>query len=510
MLLADLVETSRAVAETRSRLRKVECLAGCLRRADSVEIEVVVALLSGELRQGKIGVGYAALRQIDVSPAAVAGLTVAELDREVSRIAGLAGAGSRVARLSGLADLWSRATGAEQDFLGRLFGGELRQGALAGIMADAIAAADDLDAALVRRAAMLAGDLGEVARTAREEGATGLARYRLQLMRPLQPMLAQPGEGIAQVLGRLGEAALEWKLDGARVQVHRDGDQVRVFTRKLNDVTAAVPEVVAAVRALPLRSAVLDGEVLALREDGRPQPFQVTMKRFGRRLDVATLARDLPLRAFFFDALHLDGDDLLSEGGARRRAAMTEFLPDSALIPRTVTARPDEAQRFLDEALRAGHEGVMAKSLDAEYEAGRRGAGWLKIKPTYTLDLVVLAVEWGSGRRKGWLSNLHLGARDPESGGFVMLGKTFKGMTDATLAWQTERLLALETGRDGHVVIVRPELVVEIAFDGVQESPHYPGGLALRFARVVRYRDDKTALDADTIDSVRAILASRS
>jgi DNA ligase-1 len=341
----------------------------------------------------------------------------------------------------------------------------------------------------------MAGALPPVAEAALADGEGGLARFRLRLMEPVSPMLADTAEDVAAALGAMGEAALEWKLDGARVQVHRDGDDVRVFSRALRDVTPAVPELVEAVRALPARRLVLDGEAIALREGGAPEPFQTTMRRFGRRLDVEALRRELPLSVLFFDALHADGEDLVARGGR---------------VPRLVTADPAAAEAFLDDALRRGHEGVMAKALDARYEAGRRGSAWLKVKRAHTLDLVVLAAEWGHGRRRGWLSNLHLGARDPEHGGFAMLGKTFKGMTDEVLAWQTERLRALALGEsDGLVVHVRPELVVEVAFDGLQASPRYPAGLALRFARVKRYRSDKRADEADTVETVQRIHAGQ-
>jgi DNA ligase-1 len=355
---------------------------------------------------------------------------------------------------------------------------------------------------------MFAGELPRVAHAALTEGAPALARFSVELFRPVQPMLAGTADEPAAALERLGTAALEYKLDGARVQVHRAGGEVRVYTRRLNDVTAAVPELVERVRALPVSEIVLDGEALALRPDGRPQPFQVTMRRFGRKLDVAAMTRELPLAVYFFDCLYRDGEPLVDRPTGERVAALIDAVPTALVVPRRVTADPAEAQAFLDEALAAGHEGVMAKSLDAPYEAGRRGRAWLKLKPAHTLDLVVLAAEWGSGRRRGWLSNLHLGARDPGTGGFVMLGKTFKGLTDRTLAWQTERLQELEVARDGHTVHVRPELVVEIAFDGVQASPHYPAGLALRFARVKRYRPDKRADEADTIETVRRIHGS--
>jgi DNA ligase-1 len=339
-----------------------------------------------------------------------------------------------------------------------------------------------------------------VAAAAIEEGEAGLARFRLELLRPVQPMLAQTADDLADALGRVAPAALEWKLDGARIQAHRLGDEVRLFTRNLADVTDRVPELAAAVRALPVEALVLDGEAIALDDDGRPRPFQVTMSRFGSRTE-----RTIPLTAAFFDCLHLDGDDLLDRPGSERFAALVSRVPEELRVRRVETSDGDEAERFLESALAAGHEGVMVKALDAPYEAGRRGGSWLKVKRAHTLDLVVLAAEWGHGRRQGWLSNLHLGARDPAGGGFVMLGKTFKGMTDAMLTWQTEKLLELETSREGHVVHVRPELVVEVAFDGVQASPRYRGGLALRFARVKGYRPDKSAVEADTVETVRAI-----
>jgi DNA ligase-1 len=375
-------------------------------------------------------------------------------------------------------------------------------------MVEAVAKAAGLPAADVRRAVMLAGDLGVVAEATLAEGAAGLARFAVQLFRPVQPMLAQPAEDAEDALGRLGEAAFEWKLDGARIQVHKGGDEVRVFTRKLNEVTAAVPEIVEVTRRLPVPELILDGEAIALRPDGRPQPFQLTMRRFGRKLDVEAMRKALPLRSFFFDALALDGETLIDRPGRERIAALDAALPGDLRIPRIVTGRPDVAEEFVKGALEQGHEGAMAKALDAPYEAGRRGAGWLKVKRAHTLDLAILAAEWGHGRRRGFLSNLHLGAYDPAENGFVMLGKTFKGLTDQMLAWQTEKLLTLEIGRDDYTVYVRPELVVEIAYNDLQASPHYPGGLALRFARVKAYREDKRAEDADTIDTVRALFAA--
>jgi DNA ligase-1 len=405
-----------------------------------------------------------------------------------------------------MAGLLARATAAEQEFLVRLIIGGLRQGALEGVAIDAVARAFGADAPAVRKAVMLAGGLPEVAAALASAGPEGLARFELQLFRPLQPMLADTATDVDDALGRLAEAAFEYKLDGARVQVHKDGDRVEVYTRSLNVVTNSVPEVVEAVAALPARRLVLDGETIALAPSGRPLPFQETMRRFGRRLDVARQRAELPLRVFFFDALRVGDDTLIDRPLAERWRALAETAGGTALVPRLVTARSEDADAFVTRALAEGHEGVMAKSLDAPYSAGRRGAEWLKLKVAHTLDLVVLAAEWGSGRREGWLSNLHLGARDPATGGFVMLGKTFKGMTDEVLRWQTEALLAREIGREGHIVHARPELVAEIAFNDVQVSPQYPGGVALRFARLKRYRGDKAAGDADTIEQVRALL----
>jgi DNA ligase-1 len=506
VLLRDLVEASEAVAATPGRRAKVEHLAAALRALAPDEVPAAVAWLSGELRQRQIGVGWAALR--DAPPAAAApSLQVSEVDAAFERIGACAGPGSQAERRRLLADVLGRADEAESRFLVRLLSGELRQGALQGVMVESVARAAGLPAAAVRRALMLRGDLGAVAAIALAEGPAGLDGLRLRPGRPLAPMLAQPAADIATALARVSPAGVEFKLDGARIQVHRDGADVGVFTRTLDDVTARVPEIVAAALALPVRAAVLDGEAIALRADGRPHPFQTTAARFGSRRDVAQLRDTLPLTPLLFDLLHLDGEDLLDRPGAERVAAMGAVVPAALRVPRTVAADAQAAGAVFDEALARGHEGVVVKALDAPYEAGRRGAGWLKVKPRHTLDLVVLAVEWGHGRRRGTLSNLHLGARDP-AGGFVMLGKTFKGLTDAMLAWQTQRLLELETGREGHVVRVRPELVVEVAFDGVQTSPRYPGGVALRFARVLRHRPDKGPDDTDTIDAVRAIHAA--
>jgi DNA ligase-1 len=401
--------------------------------------------------------------------------------------------------------LFLRATSEEQHFLFRLVIGELRQGAVEGVMLEAVAHAARLPAEQIRRARMMAGDLSPVAKAALTGDSAGLAAFSALLFRPVHPMLAGSADDPAIAMEELGEAALEYKLDGARIQVHKAGDQVEVFSRRLNDVTAAVPELVERVRALPARELILDGEVIALRENGTPHPFQVTMSRFGRRLDIEQMRREIPLTPFFFDLLYLNGAPLMDETAHRRLSALAELAPASMVVPRIVTGSAEEASRFLRSALERGHEGIMAKALDAPYEAGRRGRRWLKVKPANTLDLVVLAAEWGHGRRHGWLSNLHLGARNPVDGSFVMLGKTFKGMTDEMLQWQTDRLLQLEVARDGITVYVRPELVVEVAFNEVQASTQYPGGVALRFARIKRYRSDKTAQQADTIEAVQQI-----
>ena len=506
MLLTEVVNTSRLVAEERGRLKKIGFLSVCLAQFSPEEIEPGVAFLSGELRQGRIGLGYAAVRDAMPDQAAEAAtLSIADVDMAFTRIASLKGQGSGKSKLEVFTGLLSRATDDEQSFLARLVFGELRQGAQEGVMIEAVAKAAGVGSRSVRRASMLAGDMVRVAVVALRQGEPGLSDIRLELLTPVKPMLAQSAETVEEVFSRYQTITIEYKFDGARIQVHRSGDEVRVFTRKLNDVTQAVPEVVEAIRALPVSKLVLDGETLVVRDNGQPAAFQTTMRRFGRRLEVAEMRKRLPLSSFFFDCLHVDGEDLIDRPARERTRLLHAVLPSDAVVPGIVTSSPSEAQAFVDSALEAGHEGVMCKSPDSLYEAGRRGAGWIKLKPVHTLDLVVLAVEWGSGRRSGWLSNLHLGALDPD-GGFVMLGKTFKGMTDEVLNWQTEKLLEIEVGRDGHVVRVRPELVVEIAFDGVQRSTQYPGGMALRFARLKGYRPDKTPEDADTTDSVRAIL----
>lgn len=506
MLLAEVVAASADIAGASARLAKIDRIATLLGVAaaegDAGTVAVTVAWLSGDLPQRQIGVGWAALRSLP-APAPAPTLTVAGVDTTFTEIKGIAGKGSQALRAESVRNLFATATESEQTFLRRLLGGELRQGALTGVMADAVARASGIPAADVRRAAMLAGDLGAVAAAALTGGRDALTEFRLQVGRPVGPMLAQTATGVADALERLGGTAmLEAKLDGARVQIHRKGSEVSVYTRSLDDVTHRLPEVVEATLALTATDLIADAEAIALRPDNRPHPFQVTAARFGRKTP-----NDLErLSVFFFDLLHLDGRDLLDLPTEQRLASLDALVPRDRRVDRVVTADSAVAQEFLDRTLAAGHEGVMAKSPSAPYEAGRRGAGWLKVKPVHTLDLVVLAVERGSGRRTGKLSNIHLGARDPESGGFVMLGKTFKGMTDAMLAWQTERFTELQVGDDGWVVTVRPEQVVEIAFDGVQRSSRYPGGVALRFARVLRYRDDKRPEETDTIDTVRAFL----
>jgi DNA ligase-1 len=506
MLFDDIARTSAALAETPGRTAKIERLAACLRGVRSDEVPVAVAYLSGGLPQGTIGVGWASLRDLP-APAARPTLELLDVDAALGRVGSATGSGSQAARRRELSDLFGRATEPERRFLSRLLLGDLRQGALEGLMVEAVARAAALPAGDVRRALMLAGELGPVASAALTEGAAGLSRFALTVLRPVQPMLAQTADGVEDALGRISPAAVEWKLDGARIQVHRLGDHVRVFTRTLADATDRVPEIVEAVRALPVTALILDGEAIALRPDARPHPFQVTMSRFGSRLDVERQRESVPLSPFFFDCLHADGEDLLDRPAQERFASLAAHLPERLRAPRAIARTAPEAGRLLEDALARGHEGVMVKALGAPYEAGRRGAGWLKVKRATTLDLVVLAAEWGHGRRRGWLSNLHLGARDPSSGGFVMLGKTFKGMTDEMLAWQTERFLELETGRDDLTVFVRPEVVVEVAFDGLQASSRYPGGMALRFARVKGYRPDKRADEADTIETVSAIYA---
>ena len=511
MLLLDVAATSVEVGGTSSRLTKVAHIAELLRRAAAEPdvVAIIVSWLSGELRQRQIGVGWASLRSRP-PPASDPVLTVIGVDATFSKIGAVSGKGAQATRAELVAGLFAAATETEQAFLLRLLGGELRQGALAGIMVDAVAKAAGIPAPAVQRAAMLGGDLPAVAAAGLSGGAVALDAFTLRVGRPVGPMLAQTATGVADALERHGGTTIfEAKLDGARVQIHRAGDEVTVYTRSLDDVTARLPEVVEATLALPVTDLIADGEAIALRPDNRPHRFQVTASRFGRSVDVAwalAAQKAEPLSVFFFDILHRDGLDLIDAPTTERLAALDAVVPPVHRVDRLMTADPSEAADFLDATLAAGHEGVMAKAPDAPYQAGRRGAGWLKVKPVHTLDLVVLAVEWGSGRRRGKLSNIHLGARDPVSGEFVMVGKTFKGMTDAMLDWQTARFTELAVGgTEGYVVRLRPEQVVEVALDGVQKSSRYPGGLALRFARVVRYRDDKSPAEADTIDAVRAL-----
>jgi DNA ligase-1 len=500
------------VAATRSRRDKIAQLAALLGSAPADEVALAASYLCGIVPQDKLGVGWAGLQAAAAAtPVPAEGASsqepvgLAEVDAALEQIAGSSGKGSAEGKQQILRELFARLGEDERRFLFGLVTGELRQGALEGVVAEAVARAAGVPAADVRRAVMLAGDLPRVAHAALTQGATGLAAFAIQLFRPVLPMLAGTADTVEEVLAELGEPALEWKLDGARVQIHKAGDDVRVYSRLLNDVSPAVPEVVELVRMLPGRELIVEGEAIALRADGSPHPFQTTMSRFGRRLDVERVRHTVPLTLFLFDILYLDGASVMDEPLARRSDALDEAVPPALRVPRLVTSSGGAAQHFLEEALARGHEGIMAKALDAPYEAGRRGRRWLKLKPVRTLDLVVLAAEWGHGRRRDWLSNLHLGARDADHGGFVMLGKTFKGMTDEMLAWQTAKLQELEISRDAYTVYVRPELVVEVAFNDLQASPQYPGGLALRFARVKGYRPDKSAADADTIQTLKAI-----
>lgn len=510
-LLSALVAASGRIRQTRSRTAKVHELAALLRALEPAEIGIATRYLSGETPQGRIGVGYTTLRAAAAQAAATRDtLAVADVDATLTHLTGLRGPGSAGRRAEALSSLFARATAPEQEFLLHLLAGELRQGALEGIMLDAVAAAGSLAAVAVRRAAMYASDLGAVASVALIEGGAALERFQLELFAPVAPMLAQTADDVGSALQQLGgEAAFEWKMDGARIQVHRDGTQVRIYTRALNEVTAAVPEIVESVLELPAAQLILDGEAIAFDTAGRPCPFQVTMRRFGRKLGVQELRASIPLRAYFFDCLRLGEHTLADRPTQERCDALVQVVPQSARVPRLVSSSVASAQRFYEEALAAGHEGVMAKALGAPYEAGNRGASWLKIKRSHTLDLVVLAAEWGHGRRIGKLSNLHLGAREPDSGTYVMLGKTFKGLTDETLEWQTRELLAREVRRDPATVYVRPELVVEIAFSDLQSSTRYPGGVALRLARVKGYRPDKSVQEADTMDSVRRVFAAQ-
>jgi DNA ligase-1 len=544
VLLSEVVEVSAAVTATSARNAKIEQIATLLGRVPPGEVAVAVAFLSGELLQGQIGVGYAAVGDMLRAPATAdaavraaqdaaadspgspTALTLADVDAAFGEIGAVTGPGSQAERRRLLTGLFSRATPREREFLVRLLAGDLRQGALEGIMTDAVARAAGVPAEEVRRAHQLGGSLPEVARAAlstpgsADQALAALRGFTLRVGRPVRPMLAASAPDIAAALDRISPAAAEWKIDGIRIQVHRSGGQVAVFTRTLDDITARVPEIAEAAMSLQVADAVLDGEAVALTPDGRPRPFQVTAARTASQADVGRQRAQTPLTPFLFDLLHLDGADLIDAPASERHRQLSRVAPAALLTPRIVTADPAAAEAFLADAIARGHEGVVLKSLDSPYRAGRRGSEWIKVKPRHTLDLVILAAEWGHGRRRGVLSNLHLGARDPETGGLVMLGKTFKGLTDEMLAWQTTRLLGLADPADRRpegqdrreaygVVRVRPELVVEIAFDGVQASRRYPGGLALRFARVLRFRPDKSPAEADTIDAVRAIWSAQ-
>jgi DNA ligase 1 len=500
MLFAEVVATSDAMASTRSRSAKVDALARLLGSLAGDEIEIAVAWLIAAPRQGRIGVGWRTLRQLDVTATDGPVLAIVDVDRAVDELAACAGTGSGAERNRILTSLFERATASEQSFVVRVLTGELRQGALEGVMVDAVAKASGAPIASVRRAAMLSGDIARTARIALSEGQVRLDAVHLEVGRPVLPMLAATSADVVSAIAEVGRASVEWKLDGARVQVHRDGHDVALYTRNLNEVTERLPSIVEAARRMPARAFVLDGEAIGFDESERPGVFQDTMSSFGRQDGVAGAG----LGARFFDVLHVDGEDLLDHPLVARLERLDTVVGDLA-IPRLLTDDADAAQRFLDGAIDAGHEGVMVKAAGSAYEAGRRGSSWRKVKPVRTLDLVVIGVEWGSGRRNGWLSNLHLAARDPD-GGYVMVGKTFKGLTDALLAWQTEQFLARQTVDHGYWIEVSPDLVVEIALDGVQRSTRYAGGVALRFARVRRYREDKGPAEADTIDDVRSML----
>jgi ATP-dependent DNA ligase I len=500
-LLTEVVTASRDLSDTSSRSEKIAILAELLGRLDPSEVAVAVGFLAGVPRQGRVGIGYSTIYGIEVAPAREATLAIDELDRAIVEVKETTGSGSAAKRKQILAELLGRATDQEADFVKRLFTGELRQGALAGLMVDAIAKAADAPGELARRALMLSGDLVRTAEIAITQGEDGLRAVGFEIFRPILPMLASTAASVPDAVGSFECSSVEWKLDGIRIQIHRRDEEIRIYTRNLNDITHTLPGIVAAVRLLPLNQAVFDGEALWMGEDG-PAAFPDTVSQ------IDSAAPPEGIVTFLFDLLHIEGDDLL-DTSLEERAARLEGIASHLKIPSVITSDPETAQRVLDEALQAGHEGVVVKDAASPYSAGRRGKAWRKVKPVLTYDLVVLGAEWGHGRRQGWLSNLHLGARDPSTGEFVMVGKCFKGLTDELLKWQTKELLARETGRQGIAVLVRPELLVEIALDGVQSSTRYRGGVALRFARVKRYRPDKSAAEADTIDDLRALLGTR-
>jgi DNA ligase-1 len=505
-----LVEVSKKVASTTSKKEKISLLAQLLRQTRGKEISLAASYLSGQIPQGRLGIGWGTLQQaLQDLPDQTRSLSLVEIDSFFERISEEKGKGSSAKKIRLLRDLFSSIRRNEADFLTGLIMGEIRQGALEGLVLEAVAQASSLDIERLRQGLMFSGEIGEVSRIALEEGMSGLSKLQPRLFHPISPMLANPAESEAEALGRLGKTGWEFKIDGARIQVHKESDEVRIYTRHLKDITESIPEIVQLARKLRLDRAIFEGEVIALREDGKPQPFQTIMRRFGRIQGVEKMKGEIPIIPFFFDLLYLDGESLLDEPYWKRFELLSQRVLPEKMIPRIVTAKEPEAQDFLKKSLQAGHEGLMAKGFDSPYQAGHRGFFWLKIKPIQTLDLLVLAGEWGHGRRKGWLSNLHLGARDPESNNFIMLGKTFKGLTDEMLRWQTKRLLELEISRDQWTVYVRPELIVEVAFNDIQESPRYPGGVALRFARVRRYREDKSPLEVDTIQKVWQIFEGK-
>ncbi len=500
-LLADVVTASREVTDTSSRSQKVAILAELLGRLDPHEVPVAVGFLSGVPRQGRVGVGYSTIYRVENGPATEASLTVAELDRAIAEVQATTGSGSAAKRKQILAALLSRATRPEAEFVKQLLTGGLRQGALAGLMVDAVARTAGVAGELARRALMLSGDLTRTAEIAITRGEEGLREVGFEILRPILPMLASTAASVPEALASFERSSVEWKLDGIRIQIHRRADEVRIYTRNLNEITQALPGIVEAVRSIPVTRAVFDGEALWMGDHG-PAAFQDTVSQ------IDSAAPPEGIVTFLFDLLHIEGEDLLDTPLEERAARLDEVAP-RLRIPSVLTSDAETASGVLDEALRAGHEGIVVKDAASPYSAGRRGKAWRKVKPVRTYDLVVLGAEWGHGRRQGWLSNLHLGARNPRTGDFLMVGKCFKGLTDELLEWQTKELLARESGRQGIAVLVRPELVVEIALDGVQSSRRYPGGVALRFARVKRYRPDKSAAEADTIDDLRALLAGR-
>jgi len=510
ILFSDLIKVSKKVGSTTKKKEKISILAHFFQQARGKEIALAASYLSGQLPQARLGIGWATLQEAleDITDR-FRPLSLTEIDRLLEGIAKEVGAGSSEKRLRLLREAFSYLKKNEREFLIKLILGEIRQGASEGLVLEAIAQASSISIDQVRQSFMFSGDIGEIARVAGEEGIAGLSHIQPELFHPISPMLANPAEGEAEALERLGEAGWEYKIDGARVQIHKEGEKVQIFTRHLKDVTESIPEIVELAKTFPFESGILEGEVIALRENGSPLPFQTTMRRFGRIQEVKRMQKEIPLTSYFFDLLYLDGNPLFNTPYRDRFELLSKKIPSKYMIPQIITRNEKEAKDFLKRSLEIGHEGLMAKGLDTPYIAGHRGYYWLKIKPAQVLDLVVLGAEWGHGRRKGWLSNLHLGARDKESGEFVMLGKTFKGLTDEMLRWQTKKLLELETTRDARTVYVRPELVVEVAFGEIQESPRYSGGLALRFARVKRYREDKSSQEADTIQKVWRIFEAK-